>query len=208
MAPRRRRVASPASSSSPPREAGISLTSLALAAAALALTIGVLLAPPPVLQPLASGGAPPPPLAFSSELGVRRPPFGGGVGLRPHEQHVRDEEREGPERERAKKRRASRRPIDERSLSRSLRTTHPTQPAPPPPPPSHGTWDAIDGDWIVRFTAYKPADQHVAALAASLGPTTPATWAWVDRANPAAALPTDFGVVRLGAGSPLTKVCD
>ena len=88
--------------------------------------------------------------------------------------------------------------------------THPTlfslTPQASAPPPTHGTWDAIAGTWIVRFTAYRPAADHLASLAAALGRPTPATWAWVDRPNPAAGLPTDFGVVRVGEGSAVTKV--
>jgi len=86
-------------------------------------------------------------------------------------------------------------------------------PAQPPPPASpHGTWDVVDGEWIVRFTAYAPAGSHISALTAALGvPSSQtagggATWAWVDRPNPAAAFPTDFGVIRLGAASKLNKV--
>ena len=66
----------------------------------------------------------------------------------------------------------------------------------PQPQPSRGTWDVVPGDWIVRFTAYKPAADHVAALTAALGaPSAAAGWAWLPRANPATALPTDFGVL-------------
>ena len=110
-----------------------------------------------------------------------------------------------PESKRGKKKRRA-------SCARAPRpTTHspislhpPAQPSPPPPPPTppptHGTGDAITGTRIVRFAAYRPAADHVAALTAALGRPGPATWAWVARPNPAAALPTDFGVVRVGGG--------
>jgi len=184
---RRRRNPSPTISPT------ISTTSLALAFAALALAIGVLLAPPGAAPPRSLLVASPP----ASPSLFTRPPFGGGVGLRREQADPVRERREGCARVKKKAGLAV-------SISRA-RPPH-THPQPSPPPPTHGTWDAIDGDWIVRFTAYKHSHEHVAALAESLGPPTPTSWAWVDRANPAAALPTDFGVIRLGGGSKLTKV--
>ena len=68
--------------------------------------------------------------------------------------------------------------------------------APPPPRPAAVSPAAAH---IVRFREYLHAAEHRARLEAALPPAA-AGWAWVPRDNPAAALPTDFGLVRLTAG--------
>jgi membrane-bound transcription factor site-1 protease len=71
--------------------------------------------------------------------------------------------------------------------------------APPPPRPAAVSPAAAH---IVRFREYLHAAEHRARLEAALPPAA-AGWAWVPRDNPAAALPTDFGLVRLsGGGGP------
>lgn len=103
--------------------------------------------------------------------------------------------------------------------------------APAASPQQQPPWgNEVPGEWIVRFTQYKPAEAHRrgalragrsgrgpalvggsgrlaslahpparrparAALQAALGHL--GGWAWVDRANAAAAFPTDFGLARL-----------
>lgn len=66
--------------------------------------------------------------------------------------------------------------------------------------------DGEGATYIVRFTSYKMAADHEAALAGALkSPST--AWRWVPRHNPAAALPTDFGLLHLaGQGSEAVKV--
>lgn len=60
--------------------------------------------------------------------------------------------------------------------------------------------------YIVRFTSYKMAADHKAALAGALK-SPGAAWRWVPRHNPAAALPTDFGLLHLpGRGAEAVKV--
>jgi hypothetical protein len=56
--------------------------------------------------------------------------------------------------------------------------------------------------FIVRFTRYEMAADHLAAIQAALAgaPDAPlGSWEWVERRNPAAAYPTDFGLLRLAA---------
>ena len=59
----------------------------------------------------------------------------------------------------------------------------------PPAPPAY----PASSLYIVRFSSYRPAAEHRAALAAPLGSLG---WAWVDRQNAAMRFPTDFGLVR------------
>ncbi|XP_061374496.1 subtilisin-like protease SBT6.1 isoform X2 [Gastrolobium bilobum] len=56
----------------------------------------------------------------------------------------------------------------------------------PSPPPHH------HGNYIVGFSEYKSAEHHRAYLESSLGSKG---WWWIDRRNPAAKYPTDFGLV-------------
>eukprot|EP00897_Mesotaenium_endlicherianum_P007974 jgi/Mesen1/7204/ME000371S06292 len=61
--------------------------------------------------------------------------------------------------------------------------------------------EAVQDQWIVRFSEYKHAAEHRQALVAGLGQPNAATWQWVDRHNPAAAFPTDFGLLTLSPAS-------
>jgi len=71
------------------------------------------------------------------------------------------------------------------------------------PPPPHPSWAPEAGLYIVRFRRYAPAAAHRASVAAALRRTPRRAWAWTPRSNPAAAHPTDFGLVRL---TPRAKV--
>ncbi|KAL6773706.1 hypothetical protein ACKKBG_A22150 [Auxenochlorella protothecoides x Auxenochlorella symbiontica] len=51
-------------------------------------------------------------------------------------------------------------------------------------------------DLIVRFKAYKVANVHKSALSEALA-GSPYAWSWVSRDNPASAIPTDFGLLRV-----------
>lgn len=65
---------------------------------------------------------------------------------------------------------------------------------------ARGRWHARPaggGLHIVRFKSYEMAGQHRAALTAALGGGAAGGWEWVERHNPAAAYPTDFGLLRL-----------
>jgi membrane-bound transcription factor site-1 protease len=68
-----------------------------------------------------------------------------------------------------------------------------------PPPLPRPAAAAPAAAHIVRFREYLHAAEHRTRLEAALPPAA-AGWAWVPRDNPAAALPTDFGLVRLTAG--------
>ena len=66
-------------------------------------------------------------------------------------------------------------------------------------------WEAVEGEFIVRFRDYRMAAEHRAVLEAALGSSGGAgtsssagAWQWVERANQAAAFPTDFGLLRIG----------
>lgn len=66
---------------------------------------------------------------------------------------------------------------------------------------------AGDGLYIVRFRQYRMAADHLAALQAALAyGSPPDSWQWVERHNPAAAFPTDFGLLRLAAPEAALKV--
>ncbi|EFN59013.1 hypothetical protein CHLNCDRAFT_33771 [Chlorella variabilis] len=65
---------------------------------------------------------------------------------------------------------------------------------------------AGDGLYIVRFRQYRMAADHLAALQAALAyGSPPDSWQWVERHNPAAAFPTDFGLLRLAAPEAALK---
>ncbi|RWW12451.1 hypothetical protein BHE74_00012803 [Ensete ventricosum] len=49
---------------------------------------------------------------------------------------------------------------------------------------------------VVRFLEYRMAEDHRAYLAENLGSRN--GWRWVERRNPAASFPTDFGVLEIG----------
>ena len=56
----------------------------------------------------------------------------------------------------------------------------------------------VEGEWIVRFEEYLFQKEHLTALIAELGDEREAgRWQWVERTNPAAAFPTDFGLLRI-----------
>ena len=62
----------------------------------------------------------------------------------------------------------------------------------------------MEGEYIVRFREYRMAAEHRAALEAALGSaggagagSSAGAWQWVERANQAAAFPTDFGLLRI-----------
>lgn len=67
-------------------------------------------------------------------------------------------------------------------------------------PPSHdpapSEEEAAALNYIVRFSDYRPAEEHRAYLERHV--EMPG-WRWVERRNPAAAHPTDFGLVAVGA---------
>ncbi|GAB2219757.1 hypothetical protein Droror1_Dr00007394 [Drosera rotundifolia] len=67
----------------------------------------------------------------------------------------------------------------------TLTLTHP----PPPPSPSRTTH-------IVRFVHYKHAREHLLYLRENLRNKNN-RWEWIERRNPAAAYPTDFGVLEI-----------
>ncbi|XP_058113811.1 subtilisin-like protease SBT6.1 isoform X3 [Magnolia sinica] len=56
------------------------------------------------------------------------------------------------------------------------------------------TPDTPRHNYIVRFVDYRPAADHRIYLESSLGAKG---WAWIERRNPAAAFPTDFGLVSI-----------
>ena len=61
-------------------------------------------------------------------------------------------------------------------------------------------WEAVEGEFIVRFREYRMAAEHRAALEAGLGAgglPGALSWQWVERHNSAAAHPTDFGLLRI-----------
>ena len=69
------------------------------------------------------------------------------------------------------------------------------------------TASGTGGLYIVRFMEYKAVAEHKTAVQATLLGYTGA--AWVDRHNPAAKYPTDFGILQLPpAVSEAAKVCD
>ena len=81
-------------------------------------------------------------------------------------------------------------------------------PAPGGPGGGEPRWDAareaVEGEYIVRFREYRMAAEHRAALEAALGSaggagagSSAGAWQWVERANQAAAFPTDFGLLRI-----------
>lgn len=58
--------------------------------------------------------------------------------------------------------------------------------------------EPVQGEWIVRFRNYKHAAKHKRLLEEHLGSSSE-LWGWVDRVNPAAKLPTDFGLLTVAA---------
>lgn len=81
-------------------------------------------------------------------------------------------------------------------------------PAPGGPGGGEPRWDAareaVEGEFIVRFREYRMATKHRAVLEAALGSaggtgagSSAGAWQWVERANQAAAFPTDFGLLRI-----------
>ena len=54
--------------------------------------------------------------------------------------------------------------------------------------------------YIVRFNEYKMAAEHKEEVTRSLGKIS-SGWSWIHRNNSATAYPTDFGLVRLAAGT-------
>lgn len=54
------------------------------------------------------------------------------------------------------------------------------------------------GDYIVRFSTYRLADDHRQSLSDSLAGEE--GWTWLPRQNAAVKFPTDFGLVRLDLG--------
>ena len=65
-----------------------------------------------------------------------------------------------------------------------------------PEPDRDVSWEAVEGEFIVRFREYRMAAEHRAALEAGLRPDA-AGWQWVERHNQAAQHPTDFGLLRI-----------
>lgn len=65
-----------------------------------------------------------------------------------------------------------------------------------PEPDWDVSWEAVEGEFIVRFREYRMAAEHRAALEAGLRPDA-AGWQWVERHNQAAQHPTDFGLLRI-----------
>lgn len=76
-------------------------------------------------------------------------------------------------------------------------TPPPGPPAPALPQPRPDDRSA-DGVYIVRFKGYAMAGEHRNRLAPALAARR---WEWVDRNNPAARFPTDFGLVRADGAS-------
>ena len=107
-----------------------------------------------------------------------------------------------------------------------IATMHaPTTPHPPTPPQAcrfagggastqrhtRARPPAPEGLYIVRFREYAMAEAHHTALQTALtgGSSSGDSggWEWVERRNPAAAHPTDFGLLRLApAGEAALKV--
>ena len=66
--------------------------------------------------------------------------------------------------------------------------------------------EPVLGQYIVRFTSYKMADEHSAAMLAALGQE--ASWRCLERNNAAARFPTDFALVEIDLEEVETvKVC-
>ena len=79
-------------------------------------------------------------------------------------------------------------------------------PVPPPSPPQQPAWTPVPATYIVRFTHYAPQADHAAAAAAVLAASVPRRgWTWRARDNPAAAHPTDFGVMTLTAAAKVRE---
>ncbi|KAH9624048.1 hypothetical protein KSS87_019117 [Heliosperma pusillum] len=72
-----------------------------------------------------------------------------------------------------------------------------------PPPQSQTLTLTPPRNYIVRFTDYKFADDHRSYLRRYINSLD---WDWIDRSNPAARFPTDFGVVSIGGDSVIAEI--